>query len=52
MAIGCRARKKMFYKEMEVVNVVSWGIYIYIYYKCIFIIKNISHPPLGCTLLK
>lgn len=49
MAIGCTARKKMFYKEMGVVNVVPWGKYIY--YKCIFIIKNIYRQPLGCTLL-
>lgn len=50
MAIGCtQQEKKMFYREMEVVNVVPWGKYIY--YKCIFIIKNIYHQPLGCTLL-
>ena len=49
MAAGCTARKKMFYKEMGVVNVVPWGKYIY--YKCIFIVKNIYRQPLGCTLL-
>lgn len=44
MAIGCTARKKMFYKEMEVVNVVSWGIYIYIINAFLLLKISLTRP--------